>query len=176
MTEPADLLATGWDRYQSGDFSHAEELFRRATRDDPGSAVAWCYLGLVCYALGRFEEAVQCYGQSLRLRADLPMMSLPAVLGTTLETIPGGAPYVVPDERLVESYRRTCWACTEASPRPSTACARSPRPTIRGGRGRKEGRGKTGQEPFPVHPAGRSGNETLWNQYAWDPATAGKGS
>jgi hypothetical protein len=36
--------------------------------------------------------------------------------------------------------------------------------------------GKRGQEPFPVHPGGRLGEEILWNQSACGPATAGKGS
>jgi hypothetical protein len=36
----------------------------------------------------------------------LPLMSLPAVLGTTLDSIPGGVPYVFPDPDLVAHWRR----------------------------------------------------------------------
>jgi hypothetical protein len=35
-----------------------------------------------------------------------PLPSLPAILGTTAETVPADIPYVMPDERLVEQWRQ----------------------------------------------------------------------
>ena len=41
-------------------------------------------------------------GGSLRFDVQIPVMSLPGVLGMTLETLPARVPYLVVEEELVE--------------------------------------------------------------------------
>ncbi len=52
-------------------------------------------------------DQVVVRGQTLpSFDVHLPLMSLPYVFHTSLETIPGNVPYVQPDEELVEQWRR----------------------------------------------------------------------
>lgn len=53
--------------------------------------------GLTCVRRGDSLPAVDCR---------LPIMSLPMVMGTTLETIPADTPYLAPDPDLVRQWKR----------------------------------------------------------------------
>jgi len=73
-----------------------------------GSLIVQCQLGLApllsrCAGVDR----VIVRGESLpEYHVQTPMMSLAAILGTTLETIPAEVPYVSADEALVETWRK----------------------------------------------------------------------
>jgi tetratricopeptide (TPR) repeat protein len=63
-----ELVGFGWQFHQIGDFATAEQYYRQAVDAGPDHADAWCYLGLVCRAQGKWDDAVGAYRQALRLR------------------------------------------------------------------------------------------------------------
>jgi hypothetical protein len=50
-------------------------------------------------------DQVIAQGETAPFDVHLPLLSLPGVLGTTLETVPAEVPYLQPDPRLVEAWR-----------------------------------------------------------------------
>jgi len=68
MSTPQELAGQAWDYFQLGATENAEQLFREAVAADPQYAEAWCFLGIVCKARGKLDDAVQSYRQALRLQ------------------------------------------------------------------------------------------------------------
>ncbi len=65
--------------------------------------------------------------------AHIPLLSLPAVLGTTLDTIPNEAPYLAaPDDRSEGANNRR-WAMNDRSSEPGTPGTRNPEQPLRVG-------------------------------------------
>lgn len=69
----ADALARGWHAHQAGDLDGAERTYREVVAREPGSAEAWCYLGMALHDRGRYDEAVAIYRRALDLRPDFPV-------------------------------------------------------------------------------------------------------
>ena len=74
-------------------------------------------------------------GTSLIPKSDFhaPLMSLPAIMGTTQETVPARVPYLPAETIIVERWRSALAAALGTDPTPLPA-ARANRPAARGGR------------------------------------------
>ncbi|GAB4156240.1 MAG: hypothetical protein Fur0046_36120 [Cyanobacteria bacterium J069] len=63
-------LKQGQQHLQQGDPAAALEYFAQAVVTDPQNAEAWYKKGNALYALRRYDEAVDSYGQALNIRPD----------------------------------------------------------------------------------------------------------
>jgi protein O-GlcNAc transferase len=68
----AEVFALAWQNHQTGNFSHAEHLYRQIVLADPRHADAWCFLGAACQAQGRFGEAETNYRRAVQLMPGHP--------------------------------------------------------------------------------------------------------
>lgn len=75
MATEHEALQMGWKRHQARDYRGAEAIYRRVLEYQPNSADAWCFLGILHYDQGRYEESVAAYEQALRLRPEFPVAS-----------------------------------------------------------------------------------------------------
>ncbi|MCA9201695.1 MAG: FkbM family methyltransferase, partial [Planctomycetales bacterium] len=73
MTTVAQALTQAWQIHQSGDIASAENIYRQVLSAQPESANGWCYLGIACHDLDRFEEAESAYREALRLQPEFPV-------------------------------------------------------------------------------------------------------
>jgi Tfp pilus assembly protein PilF len=73
MATVTEALAHAWQVHQQGDVSQAERIYRQVLQVDAANAIAWCYLGIACYDLGKMDEAVAAYQQALRLNPKFPI-------------------------------------------------------------------------------------------------------
>jgi tetratricopeptide repeat protein len=62
-----EALNEGWKAHQQGQFAQAEHNYRQVLAVQPGSASAWCYLGMACHDQERFDDALFAYQQALSL-------------------------------------------------------------------------------------------------------------
>lgn len=70
MATVQETLTLGWEAHQAGDTDVAEAKYREALRVEPGSANAWCYLGMVCHDTGRFADAEAAYQKAIVIQSD----------------------------------------------------------------------------------------------------------
>jgi tetratricopeptide (TPR) repeat protein len=73
-----------------------------------GTVIVECYPGLLplcslCLGIDRLVDKVD---DSLQFDVHAPLMSLPALCGTTLSTVPAQVPYLFPDPEEVDRWRR----------------------------------------------------------------------
>jgi protein O-GlcNAc transferase len=80
---------------KSGDFLHAEEVYRQAVRIDPRHADAWAELGCLIVDSRRFSESAACFRQ---------------LLGPRAETETGDSPQTAVQLLLEVVSRRPDWA------------------------------------------------------------------
>src|SRR5262245_50758353 len=73
MTTIDEALAAGWKLHQAGDFSAAEQAYRRVLQAQANTANAWCYLGMACHDQDRFEEAVASYRRAIQIQPRFPV-------------------------------------------------------------------------------------------------------
>jgi len=67
MDEIQDLVAKGQSFLKDGKFNDALSFFEQAlllNQDDPN---LWNYKGIVLRSLGRYEEAIECFNNSLKI-------------------------------------------------------------------------------------------------------------
>jgi Flp pilus assembly protein TadD len=57
VPDSAELFNRAWQHHQANQLPEAEQLYRLLLASDPQHADAWCFLGALCYSLGRMEEA-----------------------------------------------------------------------------------------------------------------------
>jgi FkbM family methyltransferase len=93
MTSAAETLQQGWRIHQAGDIAGAEQMYRGVLQGDPNNANAWCYLGIACHDLDRFDEAVAAYQRAIQIQPKFPIAY--NNLGNTLRM----------QKRLAESLR-----------------------------------------------------------------------
>lgn len=82
--------------------------FARPVKERGGTVVVECP-GALCRLLERTPGVDRCVARGEALPAfdvQVPLMSLPRILGTTVETIPAEVPYIVPDPGRAEHWRR----------------------------------------------------------------------
>ncbi|HYV38900.1 MAG TPA: tetratricopeptide repeat protein, partial [Gemmataceae bacterium] len=72
MTAATDTFSLAWQYHQANDLPRAEQLYREVLRTTPGHADAWCFLGAICHAQGRWPEAEQHLHRALQLAPDYP--------------------------------------------------------------------------------------------------------
>jgi protein O-GlcNAc transferase len=63
----AEVFAQAWQKHQTGNFSHAEQLYRQILQADPGHADAWCFLGAACQSQGKIAEAEANFRKAVQL-------------------------------------------------------------------------------------------------------------
>ena len=67
MDEIQTLVAKGQSSLESGEFANALGFFEQAlllNQDDPD---LWNYKGIALRSLGRYEEAMECFNNSLKI-------------------------------------------------------------------------------------------------------------
>jgi Tfp pilus assembly protein PilF len=70
MATIPEVMALGWRYVQAGDWSRAEEVYRKVLEANPCVAQAWYLLGAVNQVRGQLDESVAHYEQALRLVPD----------------------------------------------------------------------------------------------------------
>lgn len=74
MENVQQLLQFGWQVHQQQkDYAQAEQLYRRALASQPGSAAAWCYLGIALHDQRKYPEAVAVYEKAIELQPGFPI-------------------------------------------------------------------------------------------------------
>lgn len=73
MSTAGEELARAWQIHQAGETATAERVYRTVIDREPQNANAWCYLGIACHDLQRYDEAVAAYRQALRLQPQFPI-------------------------------------------------------------------------------------------------------
>jgi len=66
--QASDLKIVAADYVMLGDFSDADKWLTAVTKETPKDAEAWYLLGRTKYNENRFEEAIECFQQTLSLR------------------------------------------------------------------------------------------------------------
>ncbi len=72
MPTLTETLVQAVQIHQSGDVQRAEQMYRQIIQADPNHPDAWCFLGVACLAMKRYDEAIANYQQALRLRPNNP--------------------------------------------------------------------------------------------------------
>jgi len=85
MTSIQQALQVGWQLQQSRDFAGAESIYQRVLTVNPGHADAWCYLGILYYDMGRYNESLSAYEQAVRIRPRFPIAL--SNMGNTLSAL-----------------------------------------------------------------------------------------
>jgi tetratricopeptide (TPR) repeat protein len=85
MTSIPQVLQLGWQRQRQGDYVGAANAYQQVLTVDPANADAWCYLGILHYELGQFQQSVQAYQQALHFRPQFPVAL--SNLGNTLAAL-----------------------------------------------------------------------------------------
>jgi FkbM family methyltransferase len=73
MPTAEEAVNQAWQIHQSGDLAQAERMYRQALTAQPGSARAWCHLGMACHDQERYEEAIAAYQRAIQLRPEFPV-------------------------------------------------------------------------------------------------------
>ncbi len=75
MPTTDELLAQTWQVHQQGNASHAEQVYRSVLQREPNHVNAWCYLGIACHDLRKYEQSVQAYEHALAMQPNFPNCS-----------------------------------------------------------------------------------------------------
>ena len=67
MNASTNLIKSGKQLLDSGNYNDALSFFDQALSDDPTNADLWNYKGIALRSLGRYDEASDCYNKSLEL-------------------------------------------------------------------------------------------------------------
>ena len=72
-----DNLAHGWKIHQKGLHSKAEQAYQRELNDPSAppqrKALAWCYLGILYYDLGKYSRSLTAYNTAIQLHPSFPV-------------------------------------------------------------------------------------------------------
>ena len=68
MATISEMLAQGGQYQQAGDMLRAEQIARNILQADPANVEACYLLGVSCYRLGKFAEAVEQYQRVLQFK------------------------------------------------------------------------------------------------------------
>jgi superkiller protein 3 len=71
MSRLADIFVQARQYQQGGGSAQAEQLYRQILQTDPSHTDAWCGLGEICEAQGRFAEAEVSYQRAIQLSPGL---------------------------------------------------------------------------------------------------------
>ena len=66
MTKIDELVFTGKSFLENGDFDKSLEFFEQALLIDPKNPDLWNYKGTALRSLGRYEESMDCFNNSLK--------------------------------------------------------------------------------------------------------------
>jgi tetratricopeptide (TPR) repeat protein len=67
MTKIDELVFAGKSFLENGDFDKSLEFFEQALLIDPKNPDLWNYKGIALRSLGRYEESMDCFNNSLKL-------------------------------------------------------------------------------------------------------------
>ena len=67
MTKIDELVFSGKSFLENGDFDNSLEFFEQALLIDPKNPDLWNYKGIALRSLGRYEESMDCFNNSLKL-------------------------------------------------------------------------------------------------------------
>ena len=67
MTKIDELVFNGKSFLENGDFDKSLEFFEQALLIDPKNPDLWNYKGIALRSLGRYEESMDCFNNSLKL-------------------------------------------------------------------------------------------------------------
>ena len=67
MNASTNLIKSGKQLLDSGNYNDALSFFDQALSDDPTNADLWNYKGIALRSLGRYDEALECYNKSLEI-------------------------------------------------------------------------------------------------------------
>ena len=67
MTKIDELVFNGKSFLENGDFDKSLEFFEQALLIDPKNPDLWNYKGTALRSLGRYEESMNCFNNSLKL-------------------------------------------------------------------------------------------------------------
>ncbi len=67
MDEIQDLVAKGQSFLKDGKFNDALSFFEQALLLNQNDPNLWNYKGIVLRSLGRYEEAIECFNNSLKI-------------------------------------------------------------------------------------------------------------
>ena len=72
-----DNLAHGWKIHQQGLHSKAEQAYQRELNDPTAppqrKALAWCYLGILYYDLGKYSQSLTAYNTAIQMHPQFPV-------------------------------------------------------------------------------------------------------
>jgi len=67
MTKIDELVFTGKSFLENDDFDKSLEFFEQALLIDPKNPDLWNYKGIALRSLGRYDESMDCFNNSLKL-------------------------------------------------------------------------------------------------------------
>ena len=67
MDEIQDLVDKGQSFLKDGQFNDALSYFEQALLLNPGDPELWNHKGIALRSIGRYEEAMECFNNSLKL-------------------------------------------------------------------------------------------------------------
>lgn len=67
MTKIDELVFSGKSFLENSDFDKSLEFFEQALLIDPKNPDLWNYKGIALRSLGRYEESMDCFNNSLKL-------------------------------------------------------------------------------------------------------------
>jgi tetratricopeptide (TPR) repeat protein len=67
------LLEQGHDKLDRGQYQAALDIFQQAAAREPANVPAWYGLGLACYRLGRYGDAVRYFTDALERKPVCPL-------------------------------------------------------------------------------------------------------
>ena len=70
---PVNHMERGNENYQRGDYSKAEESYKRATEVDPDSFIAHVALGYFYYKIGEYDKAEESCKKAIEINPKSPL-------------------------------------------------------------------------------------------------------
>jgi Flp pilus assembly protein TadD len=66
-------LDRGWQLHQAGRYREAEVIYSQALLQPAQQANAWCFLGILYYDIGNFDESLKAYERALQIQPQFPV-------------------------------------------------------------------------------------------------------